>query len=67
MISDFEDQIVLKKVAIIQDYIPEYRRAFFAALYTLGIGDNICYTIYSSDPLGQDYDGSFRAKHLANR
>ena len=67
MIGNSKEQILLKEVSIIQDCIPKYRWAFFEALYSIGIKENICYTVYSSDPIDSNFAGSFKAVHIANR
>jgi glycosyltransferase involved in cell wall biosynthesis len=67
MAPDLEDQTLVHKVGIVQDCIPRYRWAFFEALYSMGIKENISYVVYSSDPVESDVCEYFKAVHIANR
>ena len=56
MIRHTENQVLAQKVAIVQDCIPRYRWAFFEALYSMGLQENISYVVYTSDPIEGNVD-----------
>lgn len=67
MIRHTEDQVLAQKVAIVQDCIPGYRWAFFEALYSMGLQENISYVVYTSDPVEGNVDEFFKAVYIPNR
>ena len=67
MIRNTGDQVSVQKVAIVQDCIPGYRWAFFEELYSMGLRENISYTVYTSDPVESSVNELFKAVHIVNR
>lgn len=67
MIRHTEDQVLIQRVAIFQDGIPRYRWAFFEALYSMGLNENISYVVYSAKPVEGNVDEFFQVVHISNR